>query len=207
MKWSLVIPGTITYTGVWKQNWVRNDPLCRAGPGILPTFICLRKGERKEGEGLQARQSSACLCLWDSTPKTFIQLLSCRELAGLLTMPASLQHPPRDQGMHQPPSSIPPGPRRSLWGVTSSCATTVWSNLSIWFSRNCGVGWMVGLNDFRGLVQPMTLWFYELTQMAGYTSQGHDIFGQAGAWCVPHTVGRASVTGQDELLPQLAPSN
>ena len=27
----------------------------------------------------------------------------------------------------------------------------------IWFSRNGGVGWMVGLDDLRGLFQPMIL--------------------------------------------------
>jgi len=30
----------------------------------------------------------------------------------------------------------------------------------IWFSRNGGVGCMVGLDDLRGLFQPMILWFY-----------------------------------------------
>ena len=29
----------------------------------------------------------------------------------------------------------------------------------IWFSRSGGVGWMIGLGDLRGLVQPMILWF------------------------------------------------
>ena len=29
----------------------------------------------------------------------------------------------------------------------------------IWFSRNGGVGWMVGLDDLRGLFQPVILWF------------------------------------------------
>jgi len=31
----------------------------------------------------------------------------------------------------------------------------------IQFSSHGGVGWMVGLDDLRGLVQPMILWFYE----------------------------------------------
>jgi len=30
-------------------------------------------------------------------------------------------------------------------------------HFEIWFSRHCGVGWMVGLDDLRGLFQPMIL--------------------------------------------------
>lgn len=96
------------------QKW---SPMQRTGPGILPTFVCLRKGERKEGDDLQTRKSSASVCLRDSPPKTLMQLLACKP-ACLLTMPASLQHPPRHQGMCQPPSSILPGPRRGSWGVS-----------------------------------------------------------------------------------------
>jgi len=29
------------------------------------------------------------------------------------------------------------------------------------FSRNGGVGWTVGLDDLRGVFQPMILWFYD----------------------------------------------
>jgi len=29
----------------------------------------------------------------------------------------------------------------------------------MWFNRNGGVEWMVGLDDLRGLFQPMILWF------------------------------------------------
>jgi len=31
-----------------------------------------------------------------------------------------------------------------------------------WFSRNGGVGWMVGLDDLQGLFQPTILWFYSV---------------------------------------------
>jgi len=36
--------------------------------------------------------------------------------------------------------------------------TLIW-HFRIWFSRLGGVGWMVGLDDLRGLFQPMILWF------------------------------------------------
>jgi len=35
----------------------------------------------------------------------------------------------------------------------------------IWFCRNYGVGWMVGLDDIRGLFQPKTLWFCDSMTM------------------------------------------
>lgn len=46
------------------QKW---SPKQRTGPGILPTFVCLGKGEEKEGEDLQAKQHLSRL--WDSPPK------------------------------------------------------------------------------------------------------------------------------------------
>ena len=136
------------------------SPMQRTGPGILPTFVCFKKGERKEGEDLQRRESSACLSLQGSPPKTLMQLLAYRESAGLWTMPASLQHPPRA--------------REELPGSHSFMC-------------------------HNSMVQ--------LIQMAGYMSWGHVIFGQAGTWRVPCTVGRESMRGQEELLSQLTPNN
>jgi len=40
----------------------------------------------------------------------------------------------------------------------------------IWFSKDGGVGWMVGLNDLRGLFQPMILRLYvSMTVIHTYT--------------------------------------
>jgi len=44
-------------------------------------------------------------------------------------------------------------------------------HLGIWFSRHGGVGLMVGLDDLRGLFQPMILWFYDIYT---YTSRAYD---------------------------------
>lgn len=48
------------------------SPLQRTGPGILHTFVCLRKGERKED--LQTSKSSACLAC--KMPKPLMDLLA-----------------------------------------------------------------------------------------------------------------------------------
>jgi len=43
---------------------------------------------------------------------------------------------------------------------SSSLEVLMW-HFRIWFSRNGGVGWMIGFDDLRGLFQPMILWFYD----------------------------------------------
>lgn len=166
------MPRTATCTGVWKQKRVRNYPPCREL--ALPFYLLLSVSGREGGRRSSDKKKQRLSCLWESPPKTFMQLLACRELAGLLTMPASMQHPSKDQDTAQPPSSILPGAWEELLGSHSfMCHSSV----------------------------------FQLVQMSGYMSQGRDIFGLAGAWCVPCPVGRESMRGQKELLSQMTSKN
>ena len=89
-------------------------------------------------------------------------------------------------GHHQPgPSQVSSGHSHSSLSFPASRGVSMpWSHClrirtrtlvgMVVFSRHGGVGWMVGLNDLRGLFQPMILWFYAL-QTTNVFSKRNDI--------------------------------